>query len=326
MRQRCCCPTFILVAGGAWFGVLGGIFTDKFIVQSLTDLMWTAESSLFEDSRIYTTARVFHALKTCLHDLNVYYQSVKDLPVEVSEPELEPTNPSRFFPYSTSFTAVDPNSGQDRTWKFKYLYALEDCSVCVTYRAEILDEPRAGEEIVVKFVTRYGEEVHRFLEQHGHAPKLHYFGPLRDGGDSCGNIWPGATGSPLLHGGPLRMAVMEYIHPSEAPHDSQKQVSHVVKQLHDNGFVYGDLRTPNVLFDDDKKVKFIDFDWAGRYDRTVTDEDLSRHEIPTQENTYPFARYPLAMSRSIDWALPVEKLELNFIRPSHDLEMLRKQF
>ena len=75
--------------------------------------MWTAESSLYEDSRIYKTARVFHALKTCIQNLNVYYQSVKDLPVEVSEQELEFTNPSRFFPYSTSFTAVDPDSGQD---------------------------------------------------------------------------------------------------------------------------------------------------------------------------------------------------------------------
>ena len=98
---------------------------------------------------------------------------------------------------------MDPDSGQDRTWKFKYLYALEDCSACVTYRAEILDEPRAGEGIVIKFVTRYGEEGHRFLEQHGCAPILHYFGPLPDGGDSCGNIWPGATGSPQLYCGPF---------------------------------------------------------------------------------------------------------------------------
>ena len=143
MRQRCCCPTFILVAGGPWFGVFCGVFTDKFIVQPLTDLMRTAESSLFEDSHIYTTAPVFHTLKTCLHDLNVYYQSVKDLLVEVSNPDLEPTSPSRFFPHSTSFTTMDPDSGQDRTWKFKYLYALEDCSACVTYRTEILDEPRA---------------------------------------------------------------------------------------------------------------------------------------------------------------------------------------
>lgn len=56
--------------------------------------------------------------------------------------------------------------------------------------------------------------------------------------------------------------------------------------------VYGDLRTPNVLFDDDKKVKFIDFDWARRYDRTATDEELSRHEIPTQENIHPFRIRP----------------------------------
>lgn len=327
MRQRCCCPTFILVLGGPWFGVLGGIFTDKFVVQRLTDLMWTAESSLYEDSRIDKTARVFYALRTCLQDLRVYYRGIKDLPVELSGPELELTNPSRFFPYSTSFTAVDPDSGQDRMWRFKYLYALENFSACVTYLGEILDEPRMGEQIVVKFVTRYGEEVHQFLEQRGHAPKLHYFGPLRNGGDSYGNIWPGAKSSPLgLHFGPLKMVVMEYIRPSKAPHDSKKQVLDVVKKLHHNGFVFGDLRMPNVLFDDDKNVKFIDFDWAGRYDKNVTDEELSSRELSSQEGACPFARYPLALSRSVDWVLPVEKLELSFIRPSHDLEMIQKHF
>ena len=238
MRQRCCCPTFILILGGPWFGVLGGVFTDRFIVQRLTDLMWTAESSLYEDLRIVKTARVLYALKMCLQDLRVYYRSVKDLPVVPSEPNLELTNPSRFFPYSTSFTAVDPDSGQERIWRFKYLYALENCSACVTYLGEILDEPRMGEQIVVKFVTRYGEEVHRFLEQRGHAPKLHYLGPLRNGGDSYGNIWPEVTVPPPgLHYGPLKMVVMEYVRPSGTPRNSKKQVWDVVKQLHDNGFV-----------------------------------------------------------------------------------------
>ena len=122
------------------------------------------------------------------------------------------------------------------------------------------------------------------------------------------------------------MVVMEYIRPSGVPHDSKKQVSDVVKQLHDSGFVFGDLRTPNVLFDDDKNVKFIDFDWAGRYDQNVADEELSGRELSSQEGPYPVARYPLALSKSVDWALPAEKLELRFIRPSHDLEMIQKHF
>ena len=321
----------MLIAGGPWFCVLGGVFTDRFIVQRLTDLMWTAQSSMYEDTRIQKTARVFYALKSCLQDLKTYYTTVKDLPVEIPPPnsKLKPLNPSLFFPYTTSFAQVDLDSGEERTWKFKYLEALEDCSACITYRAEILDVPRAGEAIVVKFVTRYGEEVHRFLEESGHAPKLYYFGPLRDGGNSIGNIWPDATiPLPGLHFGPLRMVVMEYIDASDAPQDSGKQLSDVVQLLHNNGFVFGDLRGPNVLFDANNKVKFIDFDWAGRYDRSVSDEDLSDGRHSAQENgIYPFARYPLGLSRSDNqWARPVKELELSFIRPSHDVAMIKKHF
>jgi tRNA A-37 threonylcarbamoyl transferase component Bud32 len=85
------------------------------------------------------------------------------------------------------------------------------------------------------------------------------------------------------------MVVMEYIHPSETPHDSKNQVSDVVKQLHGSGFVFGDLCVANILFDDDKNVKFIDFDWAGRYDQNVTDEALSGCELSSQEGPYPVA-------------------------------------
>jgi hypothetical protein len=321
MRQRCCCPTFILVAGGPWFCVLGGVFTDKFVVQRLTDLMWTAPSSMYEDARVQKIARTLYALKLCVQELRAYYAKVKDLPVQDSPPEsnAEPLNPSRFFPYTTSFTEVDPASGQEREWKFKYLDAFEDCSACVTYLAEIIDEPRCGEKIVVKFVTRYGEEVHRFLEEGGHAPKLYYLGPLRDGGkNSSGNIWPDATiPHPGLHLGPLRMAVMEYIHPSRTPHDSGKQVSDVIKELHENGFVFGDLREPNVLFDTNGKAKFIDFDWAGRY---KTDFSTGG------DNGIPFTRYPLALSRSLNWARPVKELELGFIQPEDDVAMLKIHF
>jgi len=41
----------MLVGGGPWLGVLGGVFTDKVIVQRLTDLMWCAHSTTEEDSR-----------------------------------------------------------------------------------------------------------------------------------------------------------------------------------------------------------------------------------------------------------------------------------
>lgn len=45
-------------------------------------------------------------------------------------------------------------------------------------------------------------------------------------------------------------------------------------KLHCRGYVFGDLRVQHVLFDEDSKVKFIDFDWSGHFDMNVRDESL----------------------------------------------------
>lgn len=42
-----------------------------------------------------------------------------------------------------------------------------------------------------------------------------------------------------------------------------------------NKYVFnGNLREPNVLYDPYGGVKFIDFDWFGRYDTNVRDKQL----------------------------------------------------
>ncbi|KAF8803065.1 hypothetical protein BYT27DRAFT_7260401 [Phlegmacium glaucopus] len=49
--EKCCCPTFLVAGGGPWLSVLGGVVTDRFIVQRLTDMRWMALSSTEEDNR-----------------------------------------------------------------------------------------------------------------------------------------------------------------------------------------------------------------------------------------------------------------------------------
>lgn len=65
----------MLAGGGPWLTVLGGVFTDKVIVQKLTDMMWTGHSSTHEDAQVYNIARVLIALRTSLHDLTKYYKA-----------------------------------------------------------------------------------------------------------------------------------------------------------------------------------------------------------------------------------------------------------
>jgi hypothetical protein len=66
MREKCCCPTFLIAAGGPWLSVLGSVLTDKFIIQRLTDMRWMALSSTEEDNQVYHNARVLIALRECL--------------------------------------------------------------------------------------------------------------------------------------------------------------------------------------------------------------------------------------------------------------------
>ena len=47
------------------------------------------------------------------------------------------------------------------------------------------------------------------------------------------------------------------------PGNAREQVEGAIRKLHENRFVFGDLRAPNVLFSKGK-VFLIDFDWAGK--------------------------------------------------------------
>jgi hypothetical protein len=71
--------------------------------------------------------------------------------------------------------------------------------------------------------------------------------------------------------------------------------------------------SPNILFKGDK-VKFVDFDWCGRYDSGQADEKIG-------DSTYAY--YPLMISRVVDM-YPADAKPLTPILPAHDLEMFKK--
>ena len=161
VRDRCCCPTLMLVGGGPWMAVLGGVLTDIPIVQRLTDMLWIGHSTTHEDSRVQHLARVFLALRESLRELKAFYVNLIDNAEE--QPAFDSQKPDmphpRFYPYAKTFTEGE------QTVEFDYLRRLEDDVACVAFLARTRErEPR---DIVAKFVTDYGEEVHRFLAFHG---------------------------------------------------------------------------------------------------------------------------------------------------------------
>ncbi|KAJ7705208.1 hypothetical protein B0H16DRAFT_1346392, partial [Mycena metata] len=175
---------------------------------------------------------------------------------------------------------------------FTYTAAMERDSTCVTFRCQASD-PKED----VKFVSSYGTEAHAFLERLQCAPKLLYCGAIDD--SSCS------------YSG-MQMVVMEYIQGQTLSAAKAKdsiiddgiegKLRKALDTLHGGGFVFGDLRGPNIILPDDSRpVVFLDFDWAGK---TGT------------------ARYPINLSSSVDWPLDAEGL--GEIKPEHDLHMLQK--
>ncbi|KAH9021872.1 hypothetical protein EDB84DRAFT_519240 [Lactarius hengduanensis] len=334
IRQSAAAQHSWLLLGARGLGVLGGVFTDRFIVQPLTGMSWMALSKREEDNQVYHFARVLAALRNCLVKLQTFYRALEGPSTFIANKP----HP-RYFPYPTSFTAEDGTST-----RFRYLTSLEEDPACVSYLAEIHSEPSTTRDsdpvkVVVKFVSRYGKEVHEFLARKGWAPTLRYCGPLPET-ELC-SVFPGPTqsvpsGLRGIFTGPTQcappatqMIVMDYIDAlPNTPPDVRGQIQTILTLLHAEGYVFGDLRKPNILFDAYGKVKLIDFDWCGRYDVNVRDEDLpydlqnqiDKNKAHVQVGDRPYAYYPLTMS-TIEgmWAPGMEPLAL--IRPKHDWMM-----
>ena len=336
--------------GGPWITVMGAVMTDKMIVQRLTDMLWLVDSSTEEAKRVYLAARVFSALRLCLHKLKTYYE---DISKNDKIPPLKDSFHPRFFPDPTHY--VDRTTSD--TVEFTYLEPLAQSEDCATFLAQT---NAAQEKVVVKFVSRYGVEVHDFLAEKGHAPRLRYHGSL-DANDGDG-LFSEQSDSALERGmgqsldglfmGPLKMVVMDFITPSPdtfQPSDPHRgQVQDVLRILHSAGYVFGDLRSPNVLFDIQGKVKLIDFDWTGRYNVGEQDDGgLVPEDVQRQINEFAakaaesrgryhgggggemalvaeerYAHYPYNINQKLKWHDNVGPMKP--IRPEHDWFMVNR--
>ena len=95
--------------------------------------------------------------------------------------------------------------------------------------------------------------------------------------------------------------------PSSRFDDIFKRLSILIDTLHQNGFVHGDLRTPNILIHTDLSsriedaVVLIDFDWSGEEGKVF---------------------YPSSLNLDLEWASGVRPIAP--ILKKHDTEMLGK--
>ncbi|KAF9642685.1 hypothetical protein BDM02DRAFT_3105347 [Thelephora ganbajun] len=269
VRDKCCCPTFIVAGGGPYLAILGAIITDKYIVQRLTGLEWLGMGRVFEDNHLYRIAQVFDSLREALRELDEFHDDLDKQDLKLVDGKPHP----RFYPYCTTFTDYTSKA----TKEFEYLRPLT-----LSNKSPFLVRFKSsGKMAVVKFVARYGAEAHQILAEAGMAPRLLFCGSI-DGRDDVRNTSGESTKDVFgLRLGPPRMVVMEYIdgthgevlEAGDRPKDTHAQIKAMVDKLHGSDYVFGDLRPPNIVFSGGKPY-LVDFDWAGKYGETFYPTEL----------------------------------------------------
>lgn len=213
------------------------------------------------DDAGYRVATLFRALRTCLQDLNDYYTElmkasfavpkmkavvgVLPVPREFTVARRIVQPPSMIGPHLTSYRDSD-----GKTVTLTYTQRLEE-----TYAAKALfvavaqTDSQPMFKVLVKFTPTYNRAAHELLVKMSQAPKLHYCEEVESVG--------------------LYVVVMDYVNNGEEVQgvlDNPAHIAsleHALATLHAEGWVFGDLRNPNVFLVDDRVV-LIDFDWCGK--------------------------------------------------------------
>jgi len=229
--------------------VHGGILLGKdWIIQPLTDFVWTGTGpDIEQDDQIARVAQLFYCLRTALKDLESKYVALASTQ-RLSLP---------CFPCITSYGG-DPN-GTKFAYK-KRLHYSDTRKATAIFAAE----DSRGNPLFIKFTSRYNAAAHRLLAQEGYAPTLRH----------C---------SETVAGSGCLMVVMDHIDGTDMSGrrftgEDLRRVREAINLLHQNQFVFGDLRPDNIVKPaDGSGVMLVDFDWCalagqGRYPLTINSD------------------------------------------------------
>jgi hypothetical protein len=237
--------------------VSGFVLADIAIQQPLTDFIWSAD--IRNEDCIETLAKMFFALRTSFEMLASYYRQLQTS---------EKLDFRAKFPFFKSFTR--PNGEVVEIEYISRVTDLEpDPSRAIYYARH---RTRTQEHMVVKFVKKYSEEAHACLAERYLAPQLHYYGRIPGGQYVI--IMDRAVGLNASDDLQIRSRGLSL--------SAFKNISEAIDILHKHGFVFGDLRLPNIIIldtpitfpatdsstsetrTDPVEAILVDFDWSGR--------------------------------------------------------------
>ncbi|KDQ24221.1 hypothetical protein PLEOSDRAFT_1085497 [Pleurotus ostreatus PC15] len=283
LRMISCMPSFLLGIAGPFIAVSGAIYVNGVISQRLTDMICVVADSSSSippegfvserEKHIYKIAHLFRTLRWCLDKLSEEYEKLSSTR---SDHTVVPA------PHFTAFRALD---SRDFTLTYQERF-FDSRSHRAVFLAQAKSDDGASLLCVVKFTSRYCREAHELVQAVGGAPKLLYCTFEPSVGKFC--------------------VVTEYIEGSRKPSAADKDkvvdaMKNAMKTLHDNAYVFGDLRSANIIIDRSGRPYLIDFDWCGKEGAVF---------YPTDLNT-----------SGIEWAAGVEGG--GEIRKAHDEWMLQ---
>ncbi|KAL5514057.1 hypothetical protein ACEPAG_2818 [Sanghuangporus baumii] len=306
VRKRTCSPAIIVGIMGPYLCLMGGIFVDEIIVQPFTDYLFLGGDPDY-GKRVLHIARTFKATKRALRELEHFYETSLG----------DNSNCAPHLPRPSVIDESDPCPN------LRFVDRLFTENVASTLYSAKMD----GRDVVVKFTNAYCGDAHRLLASHGLAPQLHFCGRIR------GGLW---------------MVVMDYVQGYNSndyltknglPADIVADVRKAVGLLHDEGYVFGDLRPENILVVEEREANTNGALWMlnGSYDNTSN--DICPAMMVNDYNVYPRlravlidfdwcgkdseARYPTTLNDTgdIDWAPGVERFGL--MKKEHDDYRLR---
>jgi hypothetical protein len=216
--------------------VQGAVLVGKsWTVQPLTDFVWAGTATNI-DGQVKRLARLLCSLRAALSALGARFESVKDVPL----PSIPPC-----FPYVTSY--LDEVTQAIETITYRERLHHEEGRESTAIFSGTLGE---GQAVFIKFVTRYNAPAHRLLMNEGYAPKLRYCSELVDGDTHFMIIMDQIDGHDM--------------HEQTFQDEDLVKVQEATDLLHDNGYVFGDLRPNNIFKLANGGVMLVDFDWCGK--------------------------------------------------------------
>jgi len=256
-------PCIIVLIFGPFIAFAGAAWCDRPTVQMLSP----AIPCHYHDTDIKMRdmlARHLGAFRSAVHSLNSYYRDYEHNP-----PTRNPCHP-----YPTSFATQDGLVKQ-----FEYLEVM-------TGRNLFFGNMKDGNQapICVKFVTRYGEQAHRFLAERNLAPKLHAVKRLPGGQylvvmDDISNDYVSLFN--FIRANPNILSE----HNQATRNSLSEKIRECLTELHQAGFVHGDVRNSNIMVkvvgDDDLSFSFslVDYDSSGEIRKVRYPLDLNTRSV-----------------------------------------------